>query len=59
MHVEPRGRYSGEVWIGVCREGSWTLTLFKDLESVNWYLFSGPNIRLGGRFHTPLLANTI
>ena len=24
------GWYSGEFWIGVCREGSWTLTLFKD-----------------------------
>ena len=24
------GRYSREFWIGVCREGSWTLTLFKD-----------------------------
>ena len=24
------GGYSREFWIGVCREGSWTLTLFKD-----------------------------
>ena len=22
--------HSREFWIGVCREGSWTLTLFKD-----------------------------
>ena len=26
-----RERYFREFWIGVCREGSWTLTLFKDL----------------------------
>ena len=26
----PGGGYSCEFWIGVCREGSWTLTLFKD-----------------------------
>ena len=25
-----RGGYSREFWIEVCREGSWTLTLFKD-----------------------------
>ena len=25
------GGYSREFWIGVCREGSWTLTLFKEL----------------------------
>ena len=25
-----RGGYSREFWIGVCRGGSWTLTLFKD-----------------------------
>ena len=24
------GRYSHESWIGVCHEGSWNLTLFKD-----------------------------
>ena len=24
------GGYSGEFWIGVCHEGSWTLTLFKN-----------------------------
>ena len=24
------GANSREFWIGVCREGSWTLTLFKD-----------------------------
>ena len=24
------GGYSGKFWIGVCREGCWTLTLFKD-----------------------------
>ena len=24
------GGYSREFWVGVCREGSWTLTLFKD-----------------------------
>ena len=31
-HLRPRGRgYSREFpWIGMCREGSWTLTLFKD-----------------------------
>ena len=28
--VGPRGGYSRKFWIGVCREGSWTLTLFKD-----------------------------
>ena len=33
------GGYSREFWIGVCREGSWTLTLFKDKESENWYPF--------------------
>ena len=27
---EPGGGYSREFRIGVCREGSWTLTLFKD-----------------------------
>ena len=26
----PGGGYSREFWIGVCREGSWTLALFKD-----------------------------
>ena len=26
--ISARGRYSREFWIGVCREGSWTLTLF-------------------------------
>ena len=32
-HYDPgggEGGYSREFWIGVCREGSWTLTLFKD-----------------------------
>ena len=33
------GGYSREIWIGVCREGLWTLTLFKDKESENWYPF--------------------
>ena len=28
--VTPRGGYSREFWIGVCRRGSWTPTLFKD-----------------------------
>ena len=33
---ETRGEaYSPEFWIGVCREASWTLTLFKDKESEN------------------------
>ena len=35
------GRYFREFRIGVCREGSWTLTLFKDQESENWYPFYG------------------
>ena len=35
----PRGGYSREFLTGVCREGSWTLTLFKDWESENWYPF--------------------
>ena len=36
----PEGGYSREFWIGVCCEGSWTLTLFKDWESdLNWYPF--------------------
>ena len=34
-----RGGYSREFWIGVYREGSWTLTLFKDWERENWYPF--------------------
>ena len=32
-----RGRYSRKFLIGVCREGSQTLTLFKDEANENWY----------------------
>ena len=30
VHPGGGGGFSREFWIGVCREGSWTLTLFKD-----------------------------
>ena len=36
-------RYSREFWIGVCREGSRTLTLFKGCDGENWYPFQGPS----------------
>ena len=36
------GRYSRKFWIGVWRKGSWTLILFKDKGSKNWYPFKGP-----------------
>ena len=38
-YIPPGGGYSREFWIGVCRKGSWTLTLFKGYERENWYPF--------------------
>ena len=33
----PGGEYSQKFWIGVCYQGSWTLTLLKYKGSKNWY----------------------
>ena len=41
----PEG-YSQKFWIGVCREGSWTVTLFKDSESENYTLFKAQNLKM-------------
>ena len=47
------GGYCRIFWIGVCREGSWTLTLFKDKGSENWYPFKGPNPKNDTLFKGP------
>lgn len=39
IRQQPRWGYSHEFWIGMCCEGLWTLPLFKDWESENWYPF--------------------